>query len=149
WHLSFIISGFAFSLGIMHQDDCELRAPGGGASLPEQELKKLLERIHTRLDESMVGISQLVTDLAPADLVELINGLTLAEAATVISMLPVPRIIELFDQPTMRRRAAILEQIDPARAAEILTGLSADERTDVVQRMAYHERHRILPKLTG
>ena len=117
--------------------------------MPDKELKRLLERIHTRLEDSMVGIAQLVKDLAPADLVELINELTLAEAATVISMLPVPRIVELFDQPTMRRRAAILEQIEPARAAEILTGLSADERTDVVQRMAYHERHRILPKLTG
>ena len=113
------------------------------------ELKKLLERIHTRLDESMVGISELVADMPAADLVDLISQLTLAEAATVVSMLPVPRTVEIFDQATMRRRAAILEQLEPARAAEILTGLSADERTDVVQRMGYHDRFRILPKLEG
>src|SRR5215475_9635943 len=107
-----------------------------------KELKTLLERIHTRLDESMVGISDAVADLRPADLAELINQLTLAEAATVVSMLPVPRIIEIFDQPTMRRRAAIFERLEPARAAEILSGLSADERTDVVQRMGHLDRYR-------
>ena len=117
--------------------------------MPVADLKKLLERIHMRLDESLVGISQVVSDLAPADLADLLNELTLAEAATVVSMLPVPRAIELFNQPTMRRRAAILEQLEPPRAAEILSGLSADERTDVVQKMGHHERHLILPKLSA
>src|SRR5262249_40051474 len=113
-----------------------------------KELKTLLERIHTRLDESMVGISDTVADLRPADLAELINQLTLNEAATVVSMLPVSRIIEIFDQATMRRRAAIFERLEPARAAAILSGLSADERTDVVQKMGHLDRYRILPKLS-
>jgi magnesium transporter len=116
--------------------------------LPVKDLKMLLERIHTRLDESSVGISQILGDLAPADLADLINQLTLVEAATVVSMLPVARIVELFDNPFMRRRAAILEQIEPDRAAEILSGLSADELTDVVQRMGHHPRHLVVPKLT-
>src|SRR5262249_17458747 len=34
------------------------------------------------------------------------------------------------------------------RAAEILSGLSADERTDIIQKMGLHNRHRILPKLS-
>ena len=115
--------------------------------MPVKDLKKLLERIHTRLDESSVGISHILGDLAPADLADLINQLTLVEAATVVSMLPVARIVELFDNPFMRRRAAILEQLEPDRAAEILSGLSADELTDVVQRMGHHPRHLIVPKL--
>ena len=100
--------------------------------MPVKDLKKLLERTHTRLDESSVGISHLVGDLAIADLANLINQLTLAEAATVVSMLPPPQAVELFNEPIMRRRAAILEQLEASRAAEILAGLSADERTDVV-----------------
>ena len=116
--------------------------------MPAQDLKTLLQRIHTRLDESFVGIGEVVADVAAADLAELINQLTLAEAATVVSMLPVPRAIEICDQPTMRRRAAILEQLEPPRVAEILTGLSADERTDIVQKMGLHERHRVVPKLS-
>jgi magnesium transporter len=116
--------------------------------VPTQDPKKLLERIHTRLDESLVGISHVVADMAPADLADLINQLTLAEAATVVSMLPAARCIELFDDPIMRRRAAILEKLEPQRAAEILSGLSADERTDVIQKMGHHQRHLILPRIT-
>lgn len=116
--------------------------------MPTEDLKALLERIHTRLDESFVGIGHIVSDLRAADLAELINQLTLAEAASVVSMLSAARVVEIFDQPTMRRRAAILEQLEPDRAVEILTGLSADERTDIVQRMRLHERHRIVPKLS-
>ena len=93
--------------------------------MPAQDLRKLLERIHLRLDESFVGISSMVSDLAPADLAELFNQLTVPEAAAVVTMLPVQRTIEVFDQSTMRRRAAILEELEPARGAEILAGLSA------------------------
>lgn len=117
--------------------------------MPQKDLFKLLERIHLRLDESMVGIAEQLAHLDAADLAELINQLTLAEAAAVVSLLPVPRAIEICDQPTMRRRAAILEGLDPSRVAQILEGLSADERTDIIQRMGLHVRHRILPKLNA
>src|SRR4026207_155250 len=111
-----------------------------------KDLQELLERIQLRLDESFVGIGSEVSDLAPEDLAELLNQLNLAEAAAIVSMLPSPRCIELCDQPAIRRRAAILEKLEPARVAAILEGLSADERTDVIQKMGLHERHRILPK---
>jgi magnesium transporter len=117
--------------------------------LPPKDLHKLLERIHLRLDESMVGIAEQLSDLDAADLAELLNQLTLAEAATVVSLLPVRRAIEICDQPTMRRRAAILEKLDLSRVAQLLEGLSADERTDIIQKMRLHERHRILPKLSA
>lgn len=110
--------------------------------------KDLLERIHLRLEESLVGIGQHVAELPAADLADLFNQLTLAEAATVLMMLPVARGIEVCDQPTMRRRSAILEQVEPGRAAQIIEGLSADERTDIIQQMGEHERRRLLPKLS-
>ncbi len=114
-----------------------------------KDLHTLLERIHLRLDESFVGIGSEVADLPPADLAELLNQLTVVEAATVVSMLPLARCIELCDQPTMRRRAAILEQLEPTRVAAILEGLSADERTDIIQKMGLHERHKILAQLSA
>jgi magnesium transporter len=117
--------------------------------VPQKDLHRLLERIHLRLDESVVGIGAELADLDAADLAELLNQLTLAEAAAVVSLLPVARAIEICDQPTMRRRAAILEQLDAGRAAQILEGLSADERTDIIQRMGLHERHKIMPKLSA
>lgn len=110
-------------------------------------LEELRERINLRLDESYVGISEVVGELAPEDLVELLNQLTLVEAASVVMMLPVPRIIELLDQPTMTRRAAILERLDPKRAAQVIEGLAADESTDIVQQMGLHERRRVLTQV--
>jgi magnesium transporter len=109
----------------------------------------LLERIRLRLEESFTGIGEVVTDLAAADVADLLNQLNLAEAATVVMMLPVPRAVQVLDQPTMTRRAAILEQLDPARAARILEGMAADERTDIVQQMGEHERRRLVPKLSA
>ncbi|MDX2033245.1 MAG: magnesium transporter [Blastocatellia bacterium] len=115
--------------------------------MPVQE--DLLERIQLRLEESIVGIGEQVADLDAEDLVELFNQLKVIEAATIMMTLPVARTIELFDQPTMTRRSAILEKLLPERAAQILEGLSADERTDVVQQMGQHERRRILAKVSN
>jgi magnesium transporter len=109
--------------------------------------KDLLERIQLRLEESFIGIGEKVSDLPPADLADLLNQLNLAEAASVVMMLPVPRAVEVFDQPTLRRRSAILEKLEPSRTAAILEGLSADERTDIVQQMGEHDRRKLLPKL--
>jgi magnesium transporter len=111
--------------------------------------KDLLERIQLRLDESFVGIGSVVADLPAADVADLLNQLNLVEAATVFTMVSVPRSIEVFDQPTLSRRAAILEKLDPARAAQILDGLSADQRTEIFRHVAEIERRRVLPKLSA
>jgi magnesium transporter len=109
----------------------------------------LLERIRLRLDESFVGIGEVVAELQPADVADLVNQLTRQEAAAVMSMLAVPRAVEVCDQPTLRRRSAILEQMEPGRAAQILEGLSADQRTEIVRGMGEVARRRLLPKLTA
>jgi magnesium transporter len=114
-------------------------------SAPEE----LLERIRLRLDESFVGIGEVVAELRPADVADLVNQLTRQEAAAVMSMLAVPRAVEVFDQPTLNRRSAVLEQMDPARCAQILEGLSADERASVVRGMGEIARRRLLPKLSN
>ena len=109
----------------------------------------LLERIRLRLDESFVGIGEVVAELQPADVADLVNQLTRQEAAAVMSMLAVPRAVEVCDQPTLHRRSAILEQMDPGRAGQILEGLSADERTWVVRGMGEVARRRLVPKLSA
>jgi Mg/Co/Ni transporter MgtE len=113
-------------------------------SAPEE----LLERIRLRLDESFVGIGDAVADLPAADLADLVNQLTLQEAASVISMLPIARAVEVFDQALLERRSVILEKIEPGRAGQILEKLSADERAYVVRAMGERERRRLLPKLS-
>jgi len=112
------------------------------------EHPELLERIRLRLDESFVGIGEVVAELPAADVADLVNQLTRQEAAAVMSMLSVTRAVDVVDQPTLSRRSAILEQVEPGRAAQILEGLSADQRTEVVRPMGEHERRRLLPKLS-
>ena len=109
--------------------------------------KDLLESIQLRSDDRLAEVGERVADLPAPDLADLVNRLSRADAAMVVMMLPVPRAIELCDQPTLRRRGAILEQLEPERAAEILDGLSADERTDIVQQMSQHARRRVLLNL--
>lgn len=108
----------------------------------------LVERIRLRLDESFVGIGEVVAELQPADVADLVNQLTRQEAAAVMSMLAVPRAVEVCDQPTLHRRSAILDRMEPGRAAQILEGLSADQRTEIVRGMGEVARRRLLPKLT-
>src|SRR5258708_38328716 len=48
----------------------------------------------------------------------------------------------LFPYTTLFR-----SQLEPDRAAETLDGLSADERTDIIQQMSQHARRRVLLKL--
>jgi magnesium transporter len=114
-------------------------------SAPEE----LLERIRLRLEESFVGIGEVVAELQPADVADLLNQLTRQEAAAVMSMLAVPRAVEVFDQPTLNRRSAILVQMEPGRAAQVLEGLSADERTAVIRGTGEIARRRLLPKLSA
>jgi magnesium transporter len=109
----------------------------------------LVERIRMRLDESFVGIGQVVSDLPAPDVADLLNELTLQEAAAVVTMLPAPRAVEIFDQPTLHRRGTILEELDPDRGARVLEGLAADERTSIVRDMGDNARRRMLPKLSA
>jgi magnesium transporter len=56
--------------------------------------------------------------------------------------------VAVFDQPTLGRRAALLEQLEPGRSAQILEGLAADQRTEVMRQMGERERRKLLPALT-
>ncbi|HJS59415.1 MAG TPA: magnesium transporter [Vicinamibacteria bacterium] len=109
----------------------------------------LIDRIQLRLEDSFVGISQVVADLPAPDVADLLNRLKVVEAATVITMVPVPRAVEVMDQPTLTRRAAILEHLEPSRATQILEGLAADERAAIVRQLGDRERRKLLPTLAA
>jgi magnesium transporter len=111
--------------------------------------QELLERIRLRLDVSFTGIGEVVVDLPGPDLADLLNQLTLVEAATVIAMLAPPRAALILDEPDLTRRAAILEHLDAGRAAQILEGLSSDQRAEIVRHLGDRVRRRLMPKLSA
>jgi magnesium transporter len=109
----------------------------------------LVDHIHRQGPAAIEALRPTLLDLPPADIAEVLNQLTLADAAAILTALPLPRAIEVVDQPTLRRRSAILEELDPALAAQILDGMSADQRTDVSQRLTPHGQRRLLPQLSA
>jgi magnesium transporter len=109
--------------------------------------QELLNHIRLHLHENPQGIQEHLAELPEPDVADLLNHLTLAEAATVIALLPVPRAGKVCNQPTLRRRSVLFEQLDPALAAQLLEHLAADQRRVVLKRMSPHERHRMLPML--
>ena len=135
--------------------------------MPVAELKQLLERIHTRLDESQVGISQVVADLAPADLADLLNELTAVMNGN-------PKYVfwqgrGTADSETKRLQGEMRELMKAAgvyikgnvfhrfrdTAVDFWIGQGwsltdvATALGDTVQKMGHHERHLILPKLSA
>jgi magnesium transporter len=97
--------------------------------------------------EDPEGIRPHLDELPDADTADVLNRLNLAESAAVLRLLPVARATRVCDQPTLRRRGCIFEQLPPDFAAQVLEQLAADQRTDVIKEMSPHEQRRLLPKL--
>jgi magnesium transporter len=109
--------------------------------------RELVEELRRSLEQEPPTLPQNVLDLREADIADVLNELSLFEAAHTLRHLPLETAIRLCDQPSLHRRGAILEQLEPAQAAGILLGLSSDERARVLREMSPHERRRMLPSL--
>ena len=109
--------------------------------------RDLVEELRRSLEQEPPTLPQNVLDLREPDVADVLNLLSLFEAAHTLRHLPLETAIRLCDQPSLHRRGAILEQLEPAQAAAILLGLSSDERAQVLREMSPHERRRMLPSL--
>src|SRR5438270_8641069 len=109
---------------------------------------ELAEHIRLHLEEDRGSIAGHLAELRPADIADLLNDLTVAEAAEVLTLLPQSRAVDVCRQPTLRRRGALLGQLEPDFAAGLLNAVEADQRTQIVRQMSPHERHRLLPRLS-
>jgi magnesium transporter len=108
---------------------------------------ELLDHCRMHLIEDPEGIRGHLVDVPEPDVADLLNQLTLAEAATIITLLPLARAAKICDQPSLRRRSAIIEQLAPDLAAPLLEQLSADQRLAIIRGMSPYEHRRLLPKL--
>lgn len=112
-------------------------------------LDEIVEELQAALEEHPDRAADLLDEIKIAELPDFINRLSLADATDAMRLLPMPRAIALCNKPELRRRALILEDLEPPVAAHILEELSADERTHVLRRMSPFERHRLLPLLSA
>jgi len=109
---------------------------------------ELLEKIRRTRRENLASLGPQVGELASPDVADLFNQLSIHEAAGLANALSPTRAIEVLEQPTLRRRSRILDDLDPECAAPILEGMAADERTAIVREMGEYSRRRLLPKLS-
>jgi magnesium transporter len=115
-----------------------------------QTVEQIARFIHKHRDEDHAKIREQLGALRSADVAEVLNALpSLGEAAEMLALLPLPTAVEVCNQPTLRRRAALFEQVEPALAARLLEGVSADERTEIVRRMSVRGRRLLLPLLSA
>src|SRR2546421_533210 len=112
---------------------------------PPPTPQDLFHHIRMHLHSNLEGIREHLTGIPDADVADLLNRFTLAEAAEVIALLTLPRAVKVCNQPTLLRRSALFEQLDVKLAAHILEGLASDQRVAVVRDMSPRERQRLLP----
>ena len=99
-------------------------------------LDQIVEETRDRLEEISGQLPESLLALREPDIADVMNKLSCVDAAEVMRLLPLALAVSVCDQPTLRRRSTILEQLDPAIAAKILEGLAADQRIAVIRGMS-------------
>ncbi len=112
------------------------------------DLRQIIEDTQESLDAASGPLPEALLALREQDIADVLNKLLCVDAAETMRRLPLAVAVHVCDQPTLRRRPTILEQLDPEIAAKILEDLSADERTAVIRGMSPYQQHRILPKVS-
>jgi magnesium transporter len=109
---------------------------------------QLVGDIRARLEAGSAQLPEALLALREPDIADVLNNLSCVEVAEVMRLMPLALAARVCNQPTLRRRSIILEQLDPTLAAKILEELSADERTAVIRGMSPYQQHRIVPKVS-
>lgn len=111
-------------------------------------LDQIVDETRERLAATSVQLPEALLVSREADIVDVLNKLSCVQAAEVMRLLPLALAVSVCDQPALRRRSTILEQLDPTIAAKILEGMSADQRSAVIRGMSPYQQHHILPKVS-
>ncbi|MGO9112764.1 MAG: magnesium transporter [Thermoguttaceae bacterium] len=105
--------------------------------------------IHKHRDADHDAIRAMLTELRGADAAEVLNAVhSVGEAAEALGLVPLDRAVDICNQPTLRRRSALLAQVPPDLAAKLLEGMASDQRNPVVRKMSAHARRLLLPMLS-
>ena len=109
---------------------------------------EIAEQISTELADGKGNPALVLREMRAADIADVLNYLSVTQAAEILTLLSTKKIIPVLTQPSFNRRNLILEHVDTGVAAKLLNAVPADQRTDIVQRMSPHQCRKLLPKLT-
>lgn len=86
------------------------------------------------------AILQPFADRNIADSVELLNTLSVKNAAAVLQALPLTRAIDMLDRPELQRSGELLMQLPSVRAAALLDGMADDRAADALLELDHADR---------
>ncbi|WP_414461732.1 magnesium transporter [Hyphomicrobium sp. DY-1] len=82
-----------------------------------------------------------------ADIVAQLNEEDLETAASILSQLPLDRVVEIFDRPELSRASDLILELPEDFAGQVLTGMSADRAADLLRQLDGTDRTKLLSLL--
>lgn len=82
-----------------------------------------------------------------ADIVAQLNEEDLETAASILSQLPLERVVEIFDRPELSRASDLILELPEEFAGQVLTGMSADRAADLLRQLDGPDRTKLLSLL--
>src|SRR5215831_5827469 len=92
--------------------------PPPATAMPNAELLYLLQGDPAELAETLAG-------MRPADIAEALRDLVPAAAAKVVAVMPFDLAVQVFDEPELDGRYAIIQSMEPGAAAALIEAMSA------------------------
>jgi magnesium transporter len=108
--------------------------------MPNAELLYLLQGDPAELAETLAG-------MRPADIADALHDLVPAAAAKVVAVMPFDLAVQVFDEPELDGRYAIIQSMEPGAAAALIEAMSADQQADLVRGLPPSARKPLLDKL--
>ncbi len=110
--------------------------------------RQLVEDISALLDTDQRGmVMNLIADLYPADLSQLLEHLPFDEAYRLFHWLPVEEASEVLPELESSLRTALLEETRPARITALIDELDTDDAADVLAELPHAIAEQVLPRL--
>jgi magnesium transporter len=82
-----------------------------------------------------------------ADIVAQLNQQDLETAASILSQLPLDRVVEIFDRPELARAGDLILELPEELAGQVLKGMSADRAADTLRQLDGPDRTKLLALL--
>lgn len=113
------------------------------------DVDDIVEDTRAQLSSGPDRLPDSLPALHESEIADVMNRLSCVQASDVLRLLPPVLASRVANQPSLRRRSTIFEQLDPPFAAALLESLSADERTAVIRGMGPYQQYRIVPKVSA
>lgn len=105
----------------------------------------LVNSLHTPIDD----LSQNIVNLHTADAIDLLNECGIDKCVEILKNIDINYAINLFDKPELYDRDSILTKLPDDRAIAILNGMSADQASDVFQKLSDRTRKYLFPLISS